>query len=128
MRINAIMSSRSKLQALGVLKNRRYFMVDRLDKLLTLKEELSARIAKIDTELHSRSISSKFSEQAVERQNDDVLLNLKSEAEQELEQINHALMKIENAVYGICEKCHGKISPERLDAIPFAAVCIDCFE
>lgn len=103
-------------------------MVDRLAKLLTLKEELSARIAKIDTELHGRSISGKFSEQAVERQNDDVLLNLKSEAEQELEQINHALIKIENAVYGICEKCHGKINPERLDAIPFAAICRDCFE
>ena len=103
-------------------------MVDRLDKLLTLKEELSARIAKIDTELHNRSTSGKFSEQVVDRQNDDVLFNLKSEAGQELEQINHALIKIENSVYGICEKCHGKISSERLDAVPFAANCRDCFE
>tara|TARA_R110002111_G_scaffold188826_1_gene254224 strand:- start:53 stop:364 length:312 start_codon:yes stop_codon:yes gene_type:complete len=103
-------------------------MVDRLEKLLALKGELSSRIAKIDIELHNRSTSGKFSEQVVDRQNDDVLLNLKSEAEQELEQINHALTKIENSVYGICEKCHGKISPERLDAIPFAANCRDCFE
>lgn len=103
-------------------------MVTRLEKMLTLKNELSDRIAKIDTELHNRSTSGKFSEQVVDRQNDDVLLNLKSEAEQELEQINHALIKIENSVYGICEKCHGKISPERLDAIPFAANCRDCFE
>lgn len=103
-------------------------MVNRLEKMLTLKDELSGRIAKIDKELHNRSTSGKFSEQVVDRQNDDVLLNLKSEAEQELEQINHALIKIENSVYGICEKCHGKISPERLDAIPFAANCRDCFE
>ena len=103
-------------------------MVDRLNKLLTLKKELSARIAKIDKELHSRNTSGKFSDQVVDRQNDDVLLNLKSEAEQEVEQIKHALIKIDNSVYGICEKCHGKISPERLDAIPFAANCRDCFE
>ncbi len=103
-------------------------MVNRLEKMLTLKNELSDRIAKIDKELHNRRTSGKFSEQVVDRQNDDVLLNLKSEAEQELEQINHALIKIENSVYGICEKCHGKISPERLDAIPFAANCRDCFE
>ncbi|MFT6270828.1 MAG: RNA polymerase-binding transcription factor DksA [Alphaproteobacteria bacterium] len=103
-------------------------MTDRIEKLLRLKEELSIRVAKIDKELHNRKTSGKFSDQVVDRQNDDVLLNLKSEAQQELEQINHALIKLENSVYGICAKCHGGISPERLDAIPFAANCKDCVE
>jgi RNA polymerase-binding transcription factor DksA len=103
-------------------------MANRIEKLLTLKEELSIRVAKINNDLHDRKTSGKFSDQIVERQNDDVLLNLKSEAEQELEQINHALIKLENSVYGICEKCHGDISLERLDAIPFAANCKDCVE
>ena len=103
-------------------------MLNRREKLLTLKGELSARIAKIDKELHNRITTGKFSEQVVDRQNDDVLMNLKNEAEQELAQIKHALIKIENSVYGICEKCHRTISSERLDAIPFAANCRDCFE
>lgn len=96
------------------------------DTLLGLQRELSDRIAKIDKDMHSRMTSSKFSEQVVDRQNDDVLLNLKEEAQQELEQINHALLKIERNMYGTCETCHGEISAERLDAVPFAAHCKKC--
>ena len=96
------------------------------EQLLTLQKELNNRIAKIDKDLHSRLSSAKFSEQVVEHQNDDVILNLKNEAQQELEQVNHALLKIERAVYGTCEKCHSDISTERLDAIPFTAYCKNC--
>ena len=103
-------------------------MNDRKEAMLTLKNELSTRIAKIDKDRHTRVTSAKFSEQAIDRQNDDVLLNLKNEAELELKQIEVALVKLENDVYGICEKCHGNISPQRLDVIPFATQCKDCFE
>lgn len=96
------------------------------DKLLALKEELSVRIEKIEADLHSRKTSSKFSEQVVEHQNDDVLLNLKSEAEEELAHIDRALLKIERDLYGSCEKCHAEISAERLNAVPFAELCKDC--
>ena len=95
-------------------------------QLLVLQKEFSNRIAKIDKDLHSRLSSAKFSEQVVDHQNDDVLLNLKNEALQELAQINHALLKIERDVYGTCEKCHSVISTERLDAIPFTAYCKNC--
>jgi RNA polymerase-binding transcription factor DksA len=101
-------------------------MTGKKQQLLSLHQELSSRIEKIDKDLHSRLSSSKFSEQVTNRQNDDVLLNLKNEAQQELEQINHALLKIERDVYGICEKCHKTISAERLNAIPFAAHCKNC--
>lgn len=96
------------------------------EKLLALKAELSQRLEKIDKDLHSREASAKFSEQAVQRQNDGVLLNLKNEAQYELEQIEHALIRIENDEYGTCEKCHNPISSERLDAIPYASQCSDC--
>jgi RNA polymerase-binding transcription factor DksA len=101
-------------------------MTDKKQQLHVLQEELSSRVAKIDKDLHNRSSSSKFSEQVTNRQNDDVLLNLKNEAEQELEQINHALLKIERDIYGVCEECHEAISAERLNAIPFAARCKNC--
>lgn len=101
-------------------------MTDHKTTLFSLQQELHDRITKIDKDLHSRSTSAKFSEQVVDRQNDDVLLNLKNEAEQELEQIQRALAKIEQNKYGICENCHKAISPERLNAIPFAAYCKDC--
>lgn len=101
-------------------------MKNRQDNLLALKKELTQRVEKINKDLHSRKTSGKFSDQVVDRQNDDVLLNLKNEAEHEIEQIDHALIKIKNSLYGICEKCHGEISPERLDIVPFAATCKDC--
>jgi DnaK suppressor protein len=96
------------------------------EQLLALQKEFNNRIVKIDKDLHSRLSSAKFSEQAVDHQNDDVILNLKNEAQQELEQVNHALLKIERDVYGTCEKCHSAISAERLDAIPFTAYCKNC--
>lgn len=96
------------------------------EQLLNLQNELNNRIAKIDKDMHGRQTSAKFSEQAIDHQNDEVLLNLKNEAQQELEQITHALLKIERDVYGTCEKCHGQISSERLNAIPFTAYCKNC--
>jgi len=96
------------------------------EQLLALQKEFANRIVKIDKDFQSRLTSAKFSEQAIDHQNDDVLLNLKNEAQQELEQINHALLKIEQDVYGTCEKCHSAISIERLDAIPFTAYCKNC--
>ena len=37
-----------------------------------------------------------------------------------------ALKKIEEKSFGVCEECGGKISQERLEAIPTATLCISC--
>jgi DnaK suppressor protein len=101
-------------------------MNSRQETLLALQAELKQKIDNIDQDLHSRKTSAKFDEQVVDRQNDDVLLSLKNRAKHELAQIERALLKIENNEYGHCEKCHGAISAERLDAIPFTALCKTC--
>ncbi|GIW70547.1 MAG: molecular chaperone DnaK [Planctomycetota bacterium] len=44
----------------------------------------------------------------------------------ELDQIERALAAIEAGTYGTCEECEGKIDIERLKALPFATLCIDC--
>ena len=41
-------------------------------------------------------------------------------------QVDSALSKIEKGTYGRCEKCGGKIEPERLEAMPEAVLCIKC--
>ena len=101
-------------------------MKSRKDSLVNLQAELQHRISSIDEDIHSRDTSHKFSEQALERQNDDVLLNLKEEAQQELRQVEQALLKIKNNQYGNCAQCHKPISDKRLDAIPFASLCQHC--
>jgi DnaK suppressor protein len=101
-------------------------MNNRKEKLLALQAELKHKIEKIDHDLHSRKTSAKFAEQVVERQNDDVLLSLKNQAQLELAQIDRALLKIANNEYGTCEKCHTAISAARLDALPYATLCKTC--
>lgn len=40
--------------------------------------------------------------------------------------IDSALTRIETGKYGICLKCGKKIPRERLEAIPYALMCIEC--
>lgn len=43
-----------------------------------------------------------------------------------LEKIDHALKKLEEGTYGICEDCGNDISEQRLKALPFAVHCVEC--
>lgn len=43
-----------------------------------------------------------------------------------LKAIEHALGRISAGTYGKCMKCGKKITQERLRAIPYAMLCIDC--
>jgi DnaK suppressor protein len=40
--------------------------------------------------------------------------------------IDDALGRIEAGTYGICVNCGSQIAPERLEAMPWATLCIDC--
>ena len=40
--------------------------------------------------------------------------------------IDKALAKIEDGTYGTCERCGKPIGAERLEALPYAELCIDC--
>jgi RNA polymerase-binding protein DksA len=43
-----------------------------------------------------------------------------------LRAIDAALSRINQGRYGICMKCNKKIPAERLQAIPYAVLCVDC--
>ena len=40
--------------------------------------------------------------------------------------IDSALARIEAGKYGVCLKCGKKIPKERLEAIPYALMCVEC--
>ena len=46
-------------------------------------------------------------------------------SEQVLAEINAALQRIEDGTYGTCGACGKEIAPERLEAYPWAKLCID---
>lgn len=43
-----------------------------------------------------------------------------------LNQIEEALGKIEEGTYGYCSRCRQEIDLERLEALPYATMCINC--
>ena len=46
--------------------------------------------------------------------------------QEQLLDVNRALDRIEEGTYGICTNCGKPIQPERLEALPWAELCIDC--
>ena len=56
----------------------------------------------------------------------DLTLNLLRSERSVFDQIEAALERIEDGRYGRCEECRAKIPEARLDAIPFAALCVKC--
>ncbi len=61
--------------------------------------------------------------QVFEQQRD---LALREHNEGQLDHIDAALARIAAGTYGVCTSCHLRIGAERLEALPTAALCIDC--
>jgi RNA polymerase-binding protein DksA len=53
-------------------------------------------------------------------------LTLRDRNEQQLVAVEAALARLDDGTYGTCVRCGRPIAQERLDALPWAAHCIDC--
>jgi RNA polymerase-binding protein DksA len=51
---------------------------------------------------------------------------LEENSEHVLAAIDAALKRIEDGTYGTCTNCGKQIAEERLEALPWATLCIDC--
>jgi DnaK suppressor protein len=88
---------------------------------------LKAVLAQIDSEggenlgygNHMADDASEAFEQAKE-------MALHRNAEQLLLKVNQALSRFEQGTYGICESCGTDIDPARLQALPYATLCLRC--
>lgn len=67
-----------------------------------------------------------WSEQAGERENEEVLNALESEAKIEIQHLSNAISRMEKGCYGICQACGEDISKQRLQVQPAAEKCIQC--
>lgn len=56
----------------------------------------------------------------------DLMIELIENGEEGLRNIDTALEKMDDGSYGVCEICAKKINKERLKAVPYAKLCIDC--
>jgi DnaK suppressor protein len=56
----------------------------------------------------------------------ELTLSLLGSEKDALDQIDGALKRIEDGSFGQCEECKMKIPKARLEAIPYAALCVQC--
>jgi len=87
------------------------------EALRSLGEDARGNLSKVP--MHLGDLGSDSYEQEVSTQ---LLVN---EREMLLE-IAEALERIEAGTYGKCEDCGESITPERLNAVPYALYCITC--
>ena len=67
-----------------------------------------------------------ITDMAVESYTRDFLFGKNAGDHRTLRNIEDALTRINDDIYGICENCGNEINPKRLEAIPWAALCIKC--
>lgn len=96
--------------------------------LLEMKQDVTNRISAIDRDIRHEGMTADWSEQASERENDEVLESLGISSEQELLMINYALQRIDSGDYFQCDECGADIPPARLELLPFTAHCVTCAE
>lgn len=106
------------------MKNLEHFK----QKLINLKDDLTRRISAIDKDIKHEELSSNWTEQATERENDEVLDSLGNASEQELLLVNTALKRIDSGDYFSCSICGDDIPTARLELLPFATHCVNCEE
>lgn len=90
-----------------------------------LAKNYSARAQAVRSDLQ-RSHSPDFAEQAIQRQNDEVLEVLLAEAETGLNLVEKARMRLADGSYGVCLRCGEPIEPARLAALPATEYCLRC--
>jgi len=88
-----------------------------LDDLSTSNENLSS---------FNKSTSGDLVDQAYSYYERELLIGLSSGEKETLKQIDKALKKIKEKAFGKCESCSNPIEEKRLEAIPYAELCMDC--
>jgi DnaK suppressor protein len=58
--------------------------------------------------------------------NRDVLLNLSEAQRQKIRDIDAALDRLAQGVYGVCIRCEEEIDQRRMEVRPFSRYCIEC--
>ncbi len=96
--------------------------------LLKKKESLTRYLQSELSELESvdKHHLADLEELASDINDTDSLCEIMDVGNNTLVQIEHALLKIEDGTYGLCEECHGEIPFDRLEALPFATLCVSC--
>lgn len=106
-----------------------------MDSDQVTRQRLEERLTHLTQRLHNvegdrrrerNPLDLDWTEQAITRQNDEVLDGLDAEGHREIEVIRAALKRLDSGTYGSCMSCGKLIASARLEALPYAVQCIAC--
>ena len=99
------------------------------ETLLTMKEDIINNLVSENEDFKAiiEDIDPKdFADIAADDIDRKTLEALSSNEIKRLRLIDNAISRIQNGKYGVCISCGKKIPRERLEAIPYALMCIQC--
>ncbi len=106
-----------------VLQDKRRAVVEALEYL---HKENPGSLEYETGELVSGSADQHMADTATETVDREIDYTLEESDGRLLAAIDGALARIDAGTYGICVNCGAQIAPERLEAMPWATLCIDC--
>ena len=106
-------------------------------KVEKFRQRLLAKLRELLTGVHGSNVKSlesgsdeiqDIADQASNAYTKEFLLSIGDTERRMLKQVDEALHKIRQDTYGLCEACGELIGERRLEALPFARLCIACQE
>lgn len=107
-------------------------------KLEEIREQIAGDLSHIEGDALNRSqrdstgdlsgYSFHMADMATDNFDREFNLELASKEQKGLNLVDHALRKIKEGTYGVCENCDKPIPVKRLQAVPYAPYCIKCQE
>ncbi|HWC72244.1 MAG TPA: TraR/DksA C4-type zinc finger protein [Actinomycetota bacterium] len=98
--------------------------------LLEQREHLRAEIGSLGADPDSDEVTfvddAGFADRSHNTEERSRLISVARALRSNLRDVDHALAKMDAGTYGACERCGRPIAPERLDALPWAMLCIEC--
>lgn len=96
-----------------------------IKNLKAKKIELESRLDRVESSLR-KTHAKDWQEQAIERENEEVVEALDESIRTELDRVNVALSLVEKGEYGVCAICGDPIPLGRLEALPYTDRCVSC--
>ncbi|MDH4112788.1 MAG: TraR/DksA family transcriptional regulator [Actinomycetota bacterium] len=91
-----------------------------------LREEIVAQGADPDSDEVTFVDDRGFADRSHSTEERSRLISVSRALRSNLRDVERALAKMDAGTYGRCERCGGPVGEERLDALPWAMLCIDC--
>ena len=89
------------------------------------KDELAGRLDRVTANIR-RGYEADSEERAKQMEDHEVVDALGNDARAEISKITAAIARIDSGEYGICKECGLDIDTTRIEAHPYAELCIEC--